>query len=260
MEHQSTYSPFKQLLIHLITLVFGSFIFVGILENYKNDESLKLKLLENYLEPARKNINSCLRKQNQLIEHYSEYNSAMVQVFKALDMLVNDADLEKNLNYELILRGNADNLNRVKQIHSELPIEVATCRNETYQKLESLSIATGSYEFFKEQSSNRVDRLNNIDKKYREKLKEGNGEITEKEIARLFFEFVKMDMRSDDERRSIVSKFSVLLPVIENYSKASAEAEFEKYDTELKFFESVRENSAMQLNKSFEYGFFRWLI
>ena len=260
MEEENSLSFIKQLSLSVITLVLGSFIFVGVLENYKSDEALKLKQLENYFKPARESINSCLKMQNDLYLHYPQYSGSMKLMFGELKNLINKPELNGNHQYGLILEGYAKNLINVQETQKKLPPKVEKCRQETFLKLESLSIATGSYDFFKSKSEIRAEKLNTIDKKFREELKGSNGDLDEKKIIQMVRDFGEINAHSEDEWKKLILDFSDKLPVIEGYSSALYTAEVSKYKVESEFFGAIRNNTAKQINDRFKQGFFSWLF
>ena len=260
MEEENSLSFIKQLSLSVITLVLGSFIFVGVLENYKSDEALKLKQLESYFKPARESIYSCLKMQNDLYLHYPQFSGSMKLMFGELENLMNKPELNSNYHYGLVLEGYAKNLISVQTKQKELPPKVANCRQETFLKLESLSIATGSYDFFHEKSKIRAKQLNDIDEKFREELKKNSGDLGEKEIIQMVRDFGEINANSDDEWKKTILDFSDKLPIIEVYSAALTAAEISKYKVESEFFGAIRNNSAEQINDRFKQGFFSWLF
>jgi len=246
--------------LSLVTLVLGSFIFVGVLENYKSDEELKLKQLEEYFKPARESVSACLEMQNELYLHYPQYSGSMKLMFGELKNLINNPELNANRQYGIILDGYAKHLISVQETQKKLPQEVEKCRKETFLKLESLAIVTGSYEFFKKKSEARANKLNSIDKKFREALKRNNGDLNEEKIIQMVRDFGKLNAQSEDEWEKLILDFSEKLPIIEGYGTALYEAEVSKYKVESEFFRAIRNNAAQEIDERFKQGFFSWLF
>lgn len=107
----------KQLFATLLTLALGSFIFVGILEDYKSDDSIKVKQLEDYFKPARTLANSCLKQQNQLYLHYPQNGSSLRLLFDAMSNLMENPQLERNPNYELVLKDYYITYSRLRKLN-----------------------------------------------------------------------------------------------------------------------------------------------
>jgi len=235
-------------------------VFVGIIENYKNDESIKVNQLESYFKPARASANACLNAQNDLFLHYPEYGGAISLFFGELKHLIDNPELEGRSEYEIVMQGYARYLRDVVKKQSELPAEVQECREEVFLDLEALSIATGIFKKFSEEASKRARSLNQIDKNLRKKLKENAKGFDAKDLQELFRSFAKTDMTSRIEMEKLISKFDEKLPVIEGYSVAMGEAERKKYEVESNFFSEIRKESAEKINSRFKQGFFSWLV
>lgn len=259
MENETTWPFLKQLTITIITLVFGSFVFVGIIENYKSDESIKIKQLESYFKPAREAAHSCLKTQNDLYIHYPSYGGAFELFFAALENMRKKPELERSHQYGLYLEAYVKNLEQVKKTQEELPVQVRKCRAEVYLKLEALAIATGTFEFFMAESRKRDKLLNQIDKEFRTKLKENNKSMTAEDLLKMLNKFGELNMNSKNEIKKMISEFSEMLPVIKAYSLALAETEKKKYKVEAEFFSKIRIKSAEHINNRFKQGFFSWL-
>jgi len=250
----------KKLSLSLITLVLGSFIFVGILENYKSDESIKVKQLEDYYNPSREAVNACLKRQNELYLHYPNYGGSFRLLFDELKSLMKKPALKSSHQYGLLLEAYGKNLREVQSIQKELPIKVEECRSDVFLKLENLAIVTGSFDYFSLEAKKRAEHLNAIDKVFREKLKENNGEFKPEDLVLLMRKFGEIDHSSEEEWKKLILEFDVMLPMLENYSMILTEIEIEKYKVESNFFNSVRVEAAKHLNSRFEQGFFSWLI
>ncbi|MDO7926718.1 hypothetical protein Q6A51_08000 [Pseudomonas sp. KFB-139] len=93
MSQENSLSYLKQFSISIVTLVLGSFVFVGVIENYKSDESIKVSQLEAYFKPAREAANACLKKQNELFLHYPEYGGSFSLLFGELNRLFENPEL-----------------------------------------------------------------------------------------------------------------------------------------------------------------------
>ena len=244
----------------LLVLVLGSFIFVGVLEDYKSDDSIKVEQLESYFMPARVMANSCLKQQNELFLHYPQNGTSLHLFFDAMTHLMKNPKLEKNYNYELVLKGLLHNLQSVQKIQAELPQAVEMCREEVFLSLEALSIATGSFEYFSIQADKRIERLNDLDKKYRKKLEQSNGDFDSKEIVKMLYQIGSLQPGSDKDTKKLLLEFNQKLPIIERASLIYAEREQEKYQIETEFFSEIRKKSASKINSRFKQGFFSWLF
>jgi hypothetical protein len=253
--------PFvKQLAISLITIFLGSFVFAGVLENYKSDESIKIQLLEEYFKPARARANACLKKQNELFLHYPQIGGSLKVMFGELKNLIDHPELNKSKDYGIILTGLANHQQEVSGVSKKLPSEVENCRQDVFLDLEALSIATGTFNYFSEESSKRADKLNKIDQRLRVQLKENNSGFDADQLISLMRSFGEYNFSSEDDMRKMVGRFSTVLPMIEGYSIAMSEAEQEKYRVEAEFFSSIRTKAATQIDNRVKEGFFGWLF
>lgn len=184
----------------------------------------------------------------------------MKLMFGELKNLINKPELNGNSQYGLILEGYANHIINVKETQKTLPPKVEKCRQETFLKLESLSIATGSYDFFNEKSEIRANKLNAIERKFREELKENNGDLDENKFIQMVRDFGEINAHSEDEWKNLILNFSEMLPIVEGYSSALTTAEISKYEVESEFFGAIRNNTAKQINDRFKLGFFSWLF
>ncbi|NOI73998.1 hypothetical protein [Vibrio owensii] len=250
----------KQLFATLLTLALGSFIFVGVLEDYKSDDSIKVKQLEDYFKPSRTLANSCLKQQNKLFLHYPQNGTSLRLLFDAMHNLMENPELERNHNYQLVLKGLLHNLQSTQKTQSELPDAVQKCREQVFLSLEALSIATGTFEYFSEQATKRDQRLNDLDKKYREKLKQSNGDFDSEELVSMMYQIGSLRPGSEQDIQELLVEFRQKLPMIERNSLIQAEIEQEKYKIEAEFFSEIRNKSAIEINAGFKQGFFSWLI
>ena len=198
--------------------------------------------------------------QNNLYLHYPQYSGSMKLLFGELKNLINKPELNGSQQYGLLLEGYGKNLLNVQKTQKELPIKVEKCRQDTYLKLEALSIATGSYDFFHEKSKIRAEKLNDVDKKFRIALKESNGDLDENKLIQMIRQFGEINAHSEDDWKKLILDLSEKFPVIQGYSSALTNAEISKYKIESEFFGSIRNNSAEQINDRFKQGFFSWLF
>ncbi|NNN46265.1 MULTISPECIES: hypothetical protein [unclassified Vibrio] len=250
----------KQLFTILLTLVLGSFFFVGILEDFKSDDSIKVKQLEDYFKPARIMANACLKQQNNLYLHYPQNGTSLRLFYNAMFNLMENPQLESNNSYEVVLKGILHNMQVTQKTQSELPKAVAACREEVFLSLEALSIATGTFEYFSEQSKERSQKLNEVARLYEKKINEILSGFDAKELEKMMYQFGSLDLNSDNEIKALMVKFSEKLPIIESVNFVHSEREQEIYRIEADFFSKIREKSATQIDAGFKQGFFSWLI
>ena len=88
----------------ILTIFIGSFLFTGILENYKNDAEVRSLLVEKYYLPARNSMTQCLSKHSDYINAYSDYLGTQELMYQELKRMKEDSKLVNNFDYALWMK------------------------------------------------------------------------------------------------------------------------------------------------------------
>lgn len=97
-------AQFMKFIYGILTIFIGSFLFTGILENYKNDAEVRSLLVENYYIPARNSMTQCLSKHSDYINAYSDYLGTQELMYQELKRMKEDSKLVNNFDYALWMK------------------------------------------------------------------------------------------------------------------------------------------------------------
>lgn len=254
----------SQLILAVVTIVLGSLVgpvvFSGIIENYKDDDSLKLTQLEKYFIPAREAADDCLNRHNQLYLEYPLEAARQRQMLEGIQHLRSLPKEKNTYDFEkILLLLQESNLEKKKEIKA-LASEVKSCRQQVFFKLEALSIATGTFEQFTSAADKRADGLNKLDAHRRKMLED-------KKIEENFEKIDAMDLirnvtmaSSPAEISTLIAETEQLLPTIEAYGMIMADVEQKAHSVELQFFGEIREVSGNSIDSRFRENFLEWFF
>lgn len=250
----------KQLMLLLIPMSLGSFIFIGVIEDYKNDASLKVDLLEKYYKPTRELMSSCYEKQSNLVLKYTYPAAGLKLLSNEINVMLEDQDLRRDWHYTVfvknLLSSHLDESKNLKKLESE----VKQCKREVFNSLEILSMATGTYSEFSELATLSHKKSNEVYKSRYNEVKKIEHDSNVKDIQGFFREQFKVDIDSKEGMEKYNSDMDLMMPVIKEYATIMTQTEKELFEIESKFYLSVRELVATEISGQFKEGFFSWLI
>lgn len=250
----------KPLALSIIPLFLGSLMFVGVIENYKDDSNLKVKLLEGYFKPSRALASTCLKSQNDLYLQYPMYSSSLRLFSEEMTRLIDSPSLNYNPDYELVLKAVADTHMKSDEKLKVLEKEVEKCRVAVFQSLEVLSLATGTFNEFTESSKNRAKSLNSAYKIRSNESKASTSDIDVTDMQSLMRSVASIDFSSKKGQQEFKEKMQLMLPVIEKHSEIMSKTEIQMYKAESKFYSEVRKEASRQISNKFKDGFLTWLF
>jgi hypothetical protein len=92
----------SQLIIAIISIFLGSFLFAGVLENYKKDQGLQDELIKDYYRPMRELQSSCSSSHNELFLKYGELSGSYQFMFNEIVHMTVTPDSQLGQYYEAI--------------------------------------------------------------------------------------------------------------------------------------------------------------
>lgn len=249
-----------QLLLILIPVFFSSFLFVGILENFKSDQGFKKELITDYFRPMRSLSSTCSKNHNDLFLKYGvEGGGYKLMKDELIHMLTaNKKDLGRN--YELFLRSIFESHNKVKDEVVKLEKSVGVCRSELYRKYEELALVTGTYDIFKNIVTKRNDAINAIYKQRTSKSTENVKGIDPKTLIPLMRDFTTMDINNPVVKAKFLKEVEVIFEPAFNYKKILMETEQEIFKQEQLFFEKLLPIFSKEISNRHSKGFFSWIF
>lgn len=250
----------SQLLITIISIFLGSFLFAGILENYKKDQGLQEQLIKDYYRPMRELQSSCSSSHNELFLKYGELSGSYQLMFNEVVHMMVTPDSKLGQNYEAIpmsiIKANAD----LKKTVEDLEVTVKKCKADLFLKYEEIALATGSYPEFMRLAKKYTSEINVI---YSERQKKASGNIENidpNQLMPLMREFIAIDLSIDKNRSMLIKEMErVFNPVMQNYLIIE-EHEQLIFEKDNDFFRSLHELYAMKISEKHSSGFISWVF
>jgi len=251
----------KKITLAFITIFLGSFIFVGVLENYKSSETIKTKQLESYYLPARESITKCLSLHNELYLHYPNNWTSLETTYQQFKRIASKGNMNISTIEKAILHSFLYNLFDVIKVQGELSEKVENCRLNVVMKLEILSIITGSFEYYSKEVSERNSLLNELDKQYRKDYKILTSRFGVVDVQEIVDSLFEMDsIKSADEMLLMLEEFKEIIPFVRESSLLTASVEQKKYEIDSDFYDSIRLKTATEINDRFRNSFIAWVF
>lgn len=248
-------AQFMKFIYGILTIFIGSFLFTGILENYKNDAEVRSLLVENYYIPARNSMTQCLSKHSDYINAYSDYLGTQELMYQELKRMKEDSKLVNNFDYALWMKTLLEKHSENNKKYIKLQNEVEPCYIDALTKLELLSIVTGLYENYHESLSIESNKFNDKQKELSTKYTNIIGDFKTQDIVKIFNKFIESNFKSHEAMNELLKTQDML-----NNSKPLW---FEREQEKFKFYEKIFLNSnnqtALKINNMYKVNFVDWI-
>lgn len=156
-----TQSFLSQLLISIISISLGSFLFAGILESYKKDQDLQEEFIKDYFRPMMKLQSSCSSSHNELFLKYGELSASYQLMYNEIVHMAMSPDSELGQHYEVLPMSLIKTNEELKKVE-DLEMTVKKCNIDLFLKYEELALVTGSYPEFKRLAKKHTNTINSI--------------------------------------------------------------------------------------------------
>lgn len=250
----------KPLALSTIPLFLGSLMFVGVIENYKDESSLKVKLLEDYFKPSRELISACLKSQNELYLQYPMSSASFHLLYDEMAHLIDNPSLESNYDYGVILKSVMETYFKSNDKLKSLEKNVEDCQTKVFQSLEVLSLATGTFDKFTVLSKNRANSLNLAYKTRSDKGKLNVTDIDSTDMQTMMRSLASKEFSSAKGKQKLKQNMQNMLPIIDKYSEIMSETGIQIYKIESDFYFKVKDEASIQISNKFKGGFLTWLF
>ncbi|WP_313548950.1 hypothetical protein [Pseudomonas sp.] len=250
----------KPLALSTIPLFLGSLIFVGVIESYKDESTLKLKILEEYFKPSREISSACLKTQNELYLQYPMYSSSLRLFSEEMTHLIDNPSLNSNAEYEIILKTLAENHFESAKKLKDLQEKVEICKVQAFHSLEILSLVSGTFDEFTELSKSRAGALNSAYETRSIESKENTSNVKITDMQTLMRGIATTNLASIKGQNEFKQKMADILPFIERYSEIMSRTETQMYKSEGEFYSKARAAASTQISNKFKGGFLAWLF
>ncbi|GAB1576174.1 hypothetical protein [Bordetella petrii] len=253
---QSSREPlWRSLVISIVPLFFGSLLFAGILESYKNDASARKEIMNDFYRPMRETQSGCQKTHNNLFLGYAKLAGSyrlMLDEFKHLTTL----DMSRmTRDYEILLESMLSTHATTTSDTKRLEVELEACRAKLFRQYEELALVTGTYDQFKGLSRDRATRLNDLYAKRKALADQTLRGYDINSLMGMLRDFLQFNFENQEQKTLAAQKVNELgEPIIQHYLQLSnSEQDMFKIDAEL--FEGLHTVFAKDISSRFERGF-----
>lgn len=242
----------KRFLSKLVLLFFGSFLFVGLLEEYKSHEGLISEIRSSYNE-IRKKQNECRRYHNELFLAFYPYSGSLLVLHKEFSQILaleaRPIPLEYAAYIQSISTQPKENLSRIETLQKDLRF----CGDELLMRYEDLALLLGVHQSFSAFQNDRSAKLNRTYQKQKKSVSDLIPDISYEEFTEPFKRGIVETLRENPQ------KWPVRLEMLSKAQLEIAKYEEERFRIEEDFFRSYRELVLPRIKSRFNGGFLGWL-
>ncbi|MDU1061514.1 MAG: hypothetical protein E7A34_09990 [Leclercia adecarboxylata] len=247
-----------QLLIAIIPIFLGSFLFAGVLENYKKDQGVQAELIKDYYRPMRELQGSCLTSHNELFIKYTELSGSYKIMLNELQYIFATPDFKLSREYEAIPISIMKTNTQLKKRVEVLEETVKKCRADLFLKYEELSLATGSYSEFMKLADKRASEINAIYSERNKKFKENLKDIDPNQLMPLMRQYVSLDLSDETNKSKLSGEINTMFDALNHHSLIMADSEQTIFQKENDFAQKLKDLFANKISNKHSDGFIRW--
>lgn len=238
--------------IAIIPMVFGSFLFVGVLEKYKNTESLNTTILDSY-KSLRVKRSECHKIHNNLFLSYYAYSGSLKIMGAEMKRLIGSKGASLPKEFEIFVTSNIEAQTEQRKEIEKLKKSKEDCYSDLYISYEELAILLNrisEYETIAEKQSSNLNRFNSSIDEAKDKLKR----ISPDDIMNVFRDGIKKAMLSNTE------KWLLAMEELSEFQLAIAKIEEEKFQIDLEVFSKLRRMYLVDIRSKLNKGFVSYLF
>lgn len=255
MSQSTKESIWRGLVVAIVPLFFGSLLFAGILESYKNDASARKEIMNDFYRPMRETQSECQRTHNNLFLKYGEVAGSyqlMLAEFKHLTT----TDLSKmTKDYQILLESVLSTETKANADARELEGKLELCRTKLFRQYGELALVTGTYKRFTNLSTDRASRINSLYAERKSFAEKTLKNYDAKELMGILRNFLQLNFDSQEQKTALAQKINELGgPIIQHYLQLS-ENEQEMFKVDVKLFEDLHDTFSTEISGRFERGF-----
>jgi hypothetical protein len=255
MSENKKESLWKDILIAVIPLFFGSLLFGGILESYKHEVSSRSEIMNDFYRPMRETQANCQKTHNNLFLKYGEVAGTfqfMLNEFKQLSMK-DSSKMTKE--YQIFLESILSTHTKTQTDVNELEKKLNLCKIKLFREYEELALVIGVYQKFTKLFSDRTSKVDNLyvaRKTVAEKILK-NYDI--KKMIGMLRNFLQHNFTRQELKNVATQKIDELsTPFIQHFLQLSKNEE-EIFNVEVQFFEDLHKIFTNEISDRFERGF-----
>lgn len=253
-------SFFGQLLITIIPLFLGSFLFAGVLENYKKDQGVQAELIKDYYRPMRELQGSCIASHNELFLKYTELSGSYQLMLNEMQHIFSTPVFKLSQEYEAIPISIIKANTQLKKKVEELEETVKQCRANLFLKYEELSLATGSYSEFMKLADRRANEINAVYSERKKKINESLKDIDPNQLIPLMRKFMALDLSDETNKSKLSGEINTIFNTLNQHGLIMAEYEQAIFQKENEFAQKLRDLFANEISNKHSDGFISWIF
>lgn len=245
----------QSLIITMISLFFGSFLFVGLLEEYKNDLSFKKTIMDDIYRPMVDMHVQFNQRHNLLFLEYAKFAGTNQMMLNEIEHIVKTHERDLGGDYAIWAMSVQEANQKVAKETERLKAEVNEYRSKLYRKYEEVALMTGTYKKYRELITKATNNINSIYKERSERSKEFTKDINLNDIMPTMRKMLlgKSNVQS-------IKEIKKLAKITVNLYLMLSENEQKIFNEENKLFEELHHLFAEEISYRFKRGFIRSLF
>lgn len=255
MNQNTKESIWRGLIVTIVPLFFGSLLFAGILESYKNDASARKEIMNDFYRPMRETQSECQRIHNTLFLKYGEVSGSYQLMLDELKHLTTTNVSKITKEYQILLESVLSTHTEANANARELEDKLELCRIKLFRQYGELALVTGTHKKFTKLSTDRASRINSLyaeRKSLAEKTLKG---YDAKELMGMLRNFFQFNFDSQEQKTAVAQEIDELgESIIQHYLQLSKN-EQEMFRVDVKFFEDLHDTFSTEISGRFERGF-----
>lgn len=249
-----------QVLVAFLPVFFGSFLFAGVLENYRNDSRLEGTIIEKNFTPMRELQVSCHKSHNDLYLQYGNLSGAYQLMFNELEHISSTPESELGRDYEVLLKSIFQTYSDTNIKASELKQTVSSCRLELFRKYEGLALMTGTYDKFSNMVDDKVATTNQVYAERFDLSKTATEDIEINEMMPMMRTLLATQLESDAEKERFMAKFRKIASAVIEHNQIMMKTEQEIFQIQKNFDSELRSLFAKKISDMYDEGFLGWMF
>lgn len=195
MADEKSPSLMRDLLVAIIPLFFGVFLFAGLLESYKNDISSRKDLVMDLYRPMRDAQAECRTTHNHLFLKYFAQAGTYKLMLDEFDHMATAAPNTLTRDYEALPSSIIEANSKVSTEVDDLKTKVEACTSTLYRKYEEVALATGTFDRFIDIENHHATGINAL----YEKRTAISNEITNKVKVESILDTLRQTLNSNQD-------------------------------------------------------------
>lgn len=255
-----TQSFLSQLLISIISISLGSFLFAGILESHKKDQDLQEEFIKDYFRPMMKLQSSCSSSHNELFLKYGELSASYQLMYNEIVHMAMSPDSELGQHYEVLPISLIKTNEELKKRVEDLEMTVKKCNVDLFLKYEELALVTGSYPEFKRLAKKHTDTINSIYSERQKKAKGNAKNIDPDQLIPLMRKYIAMDPHTNVNKSMLASEIDNISKLTTQHNLIMAEYEELIFKEDNDLFITLHDLYAIKISEKYSGGFISWIF